>query len=142
MKQSQKSLNYLGNNNKNKFKLGFHFHIMARYDNQEDSYYQNQDYGIRDLEERQRILKDRLILIGQNLIDVKEKTGKEIIELKKEVEIIKQNLERLKSFIETMSSEFSSFARKEDLEILIKQAKMFQPLEFVRKDELEKLKNK
>lgn len=128
-------------NNKNKFKLDFLFYLMEGDINSENSYYQ-ESYRTRDLEERQRVLKDRLILIGQNLIDVKEKTGKEIIELKKEVESIKQNLERLKDFIETLSSEFPNFARKEDLEILVKQAKMFQPLEFVRKDELEKLKNK
>ena len=30
------------------------------------------------------------------------------------------------------SNEFSKFARKEDLDILAKQAKMFQPLEFVK----------
>jgi len=48
----------------------------------------------------------------------------------------------MKSFLETASAEFSQFARKEDLEILSKQAKMFQPLEFVRKKNSEKLKNK
>ena len=37
-------------------------------------------------------------------------------------------MERLISFLETASSEFSKFAKKEDLEILSKQAKMFQPL--------------
>jgi len=30
---------------------------------------------VRDLEEKQRILKDRVLLIGQNLIDTKEKTS-------------------------------------------------------------------
>ncbi len=29
---------------------------------------------VRSLEERQKILKDRLLLIGQNLIEMKEKT--------------------------------------------------------------------
>lgn len=97
------------------------------------------DYGtdvnvrIRDLEERQRILKDRLLLIGQNLIDIKEKNKEDILEIKKELEIIKQNMERLVSFLETASSEFSKFARKEDLEILSKQARMFQPLEKLKK---------
>jgi hypothetical protein len=47
----------------------------------------------------------------------------------------------MKSFTETLSGELSKFARKDDLEILSKQAKMFQPLEFVRKNELEKLKS-
>jgi len=109
--------------------------------NQETNYaYEN--FGFRNLEEKQRILKDRLILIGQNLIETKEQTEKEILELKKEIENMKNNVERIKSFIETISSEFSNFARKEDLEVLVKQSKMFHPLELVTKENLEKLKNK
>ena len=96
---------------------------------------------VRDLEEKQRILKDRLLLIGQNLIEIKEKSNQNILEMKKDIEILKQNIERTTSILEMASSEFSKFARKEDLEILSKQAKMFQPLEFVRKRDLEKINN-
>lgn len=92
----------------------------------------------RDLEEKNKMLKDRLLLIGQNLIETKEKTSSDILSIKKELEVIKKNMERLVSFLETASAEFSKFARKEDLEILSKQAKMFQPLEFVRKKDLKK----
>lgn len=106
------------------------------------SYYNDFALRTRDLEEKQRILKDRLILIGENLIETKEKTSEEILEMKKDIETLKFTLERIKEFIETVSSEFSSFARKEDLEILSKQAKMFQPLEFATKADLEKLKRK
>ena len=81
----------------------------------------------RDLEEKQRILKDRILLIGQNLIETKEELHDKLIEIKKDIEILKQNMERLTSFLELASSEFSKFARKEDVEILAKQAKMFQP---------------
>ena len=88
---------------------------------------------LRDLEERYRMLRDRLLLIGQNLIEIKEKTNADIFEMKKDLEIIKGNMERLVSFLETASTEFSKFARKEDLEILSKQAKMFQPLKFTKK---------
>lgn len=95
---------------------------------------------IRDLEERQRILKDRLLLIGQNLIETKEKTNQSVLEIKKDIEIIKQSIERMTSFLETASSEFSKFARKEDLEILSKQARMFQPLKFAGKENLKTLK--
>lgn len=112
---------------------------------------EQQDYGgqfggdlntkIRNLEEKQRIFKDQLLLIGQNLIEIKDKTNKKIIEIKSDVETIKQTLDRLSSFLETISGEFSKFAKKEDLEILAKQAKMFQPLEFIRKKDLETLKN-
>ena len=100
--------------------------------------YATQSFGeinakMRDLEEKQRILKDRLLLIGQNLIESKEDTNQKILEIKKDINIIKQSIERTMSFLETASSEFSKFARKEDLEILAKQAKMFQPLKFATK---------
>ncbi|OGI12740.1 hypothetical protein A3K64_00685 [Candidatus Micrarchaeota archaeon RBG_16_36_9] len=95
---------------------------------------------IRDLEEKQRVLRDRLLLIGQNLVEIKEGTAEKMLGLRKDIEIMKQAIERLSLFLETVSGEFSKFAKKEDLEILIKQAKMFQPLEFARKRALETTK--
>jgi len=86
---------------------------------------------IHDIEEKQRILKDRLLLMGQNLIETKEEVNEKLLEMKKEIQILKQNTERLISFIETASSEFSKFARKEDVEILAKQLRMLKP--FIKK---------
>ena len=85
-----------------------------------------QTRGLRDVEEKQRVLKDRMVLVGQNLIETKEKTEQEILEIKKDLEFLKESVEKIKSFIETISGEFSNFAKKDDLEILRKQAKMFQ----------------
>lgn len=113
---------------------------------EQDSYaeqnYIDPNIKLRDLEEKQRIIKDRLLLIGQNLIETKEKNEQTFLDIKKDMETIKQDMVRMKAFLETASNEFAKFAKKEDLEILAKQAKMFQPLEFVRKSDLEKLKNK
>jgi len=100
---------------------------------EEQEGYQNQFSGgvnikLRDLEEKQRILKDRLLLIGNNLIDTKERNEQERLSLKKDIEIMKRDIEKIKSFLEMISGELSKFARREDLEILSKQAKMFQPL--------------
>lgn len=91
---------------------------------------------IRDLEEKQRVMKDRLLLIGENLVELKEQNQEAHLQLKKEIEILKEETKRLKAFLEMASSEFNKFARKEEVEILQKQAKMFQPLEFVRKKDL------
>jgi len=118
----------------NKFKLNSLQDFMV--DEQPD--YLGQEFTgihtkVRDVEEKQRILKDRVLLIGQNLIEMREKSTEDSLEIKKEIEIIKQKLERLHSFLETASAEFSKFARKEDLDILIKQARMFQPLEKLKK---------
>ena len=76
-------------------------------------------------------------MIGENLVEIKEKTNQKILEIRKDIEVIKQNMERVSGFLERISGEFSKFAKKEDLEILTKQAKMFQPMEFVRKSDLE-----
>jgi len=96
----------------------------------------------RDIEESQRNLKDKLTLTGQNLILFKEKYEREILELKKDIEILKNSTRRVTDFIETLSGEMQKFAKKEDLDILTKQAKMFQPMEFVKKSDLEKLKSR
>jgi predicted nucleic acid-binding Zn-ribbon protein len=101
----------------------------------QDNYLNETNTRIRDLEEKQRILKDRTLLIGENLVDIKERLTEDIIEIKKEIETMKHQLERLRSFLETASEQFSKFARKEDLEILSKQARMFKPLEFIKQED-------
>ena len=115
---------------------------MVELQTEGDSFLTSMNTRFRDLEEKNRMLRDRILLIGQNLIETKEKTSEEMLNLKRDVEIMKNTLERIKSFLESFSSELSKFARKDDLEILAKQAKMFQPLEFVKKSDLEKLKKK
>jgi hypothetical protein len=107
----------------------------------ENQYFTETSTKVRDLEEKQRIIKDRILLIGQNLIETKEEVHVAFLGIKKEIEIMKRDIERLKSFFETASGEFSKFAKKDDLEVLSKQAKMFQPLEFITRKDLEKLKN-
>jgi hypothetical protein len=86
-----------------------------------------QNIKVRDLEAKQRIIKDRLLLIGQNLIDFKEQAIEDNLEIKKDIEKLKKDVERMIAFLETASKEFSRFAKKEDLDILAKQMRIFQP---------------
>lgn len=95
--------------------------------------YQNYEYPdpnikLRDLEEKQRILKDRILLIGNNMIETKEENTKKILELKRDVGIIKENMERIRTFLETIAEEFSKFASKDELEIVSKQVRMFEKI--------------
>jgi cell division protein FtsB len=108
---------------------------------EQNSYTQSYDYAsaLRDLEQKQRLLKDKTILIGKNLIEDREKLNEELTSIKKDLQILKDTVERLSSFIKTLSGELSNFARKQDIEILTKQAKMFQPLEFIKRNELNDL---
>lgn len=115
---------------------------MTQEENYSGQYFLEFNTRLNDLEEKQRIIKDRVLLIGNNLIETREDMSKTLIELKKEIENLKNDFQKMKSFIETISDEFSNLAKKSDLDILIKQAKMFQPLELVTKSDLEKLKKK
>jgi len=82
---------------------------------------------LRDSEEKQRLLKERLLLIGQNLVDEREKTFKEIQEMKREVLVLKEENLRMKEILKTISDHASQSARKEELMILQRQFDMFKP---------------
>ena len=49
------------------------------------------------------------------------------MEIKKDIETIKNSIERFASFLDTASEDLQKFARKDDLDILAKQMRMFQP---------------
>ena len=84
---------------------------------------------ISGLEERQLILKNRMLLIGDDLIEIKRSTNKEILEIKQSIEKVNQKIKKINQLLNDSLEEFPKFAKKRDLDILIKQAKMFQPLE-------------
>ena len=94
---------------------------------------------MRDLEESQKISKDRLLLISQNFIESQEKNILEITELKKQVQILHDELKRVKNIVQNMSSEISKSARKEEVAILSRQYKMFEPLKLARIEDVEKI---
>ena len=106
------------------------------------------EFGTRlnELEEKQRLLRDRALLIGENLVAIKEDSEKEKWELKKQINQINLEIKNLKQLVNRIVNEFSNLARKSELEILERQAKMFQPLELARIKDIEsiiekKLKN-
>ncbi len=89
------------------------------------------EFGTRlnETEEKQRLIKDRILLIGENLISTKEDSLKQDSEIKKQIKQINFELDSLKQLITRIINEVPNFARKTELEILERQMKMFQPLE-------------
>ena len=82
---------------------------------------------LRDLEEKQRLLKDRTLLIGQNLVEDRESTFDEMQEMKKTLLQLKEENLRMKEFIQRLAEQTSTLARKEELMILQRQFDMFKP---------------
>ena len=105
---------------------------------------------LNEVEEKQRLIKDRTLLIGKNLIATKEDYEKEFSEIKVRILEIESDIKIIKRVNKRIIEEIGNLARKNEVEVLQKQMKMFQPLELARisdirdivKEEIKKQKYK
>ena len=108
------------------------------------------EFGTRlnEVEEKQRIARDRIILLGKNVVETREEINEEISRIKGRLTNLDEEMKKMKQLNKRIINEFGNFARKSELNMLERQYKIFEPLEFVRmsevkgiiKEELEKLK--
>jgi hypothetical protein len=100
----------------------------------DDSQYQdpNQQFftdigaRIRDLEEKQRLIKDRVVLLGNSFVEERNKNFTEISEMKKTLLLMKEEHERMKEFLQRITEQLETVARKEELMILQRQFDLFR----------------
>lgn len=97
---------------------------------------------IRDLEERNKIIKERTHIVSKNLIDFKEEIKEEIKILKQKTTQMERELEKLKSITNALINETGKYIKKEEMNKVERMLKDFQPLEFVRMKDLEEIINK
>jgi len=76
---------------------------------------------LRDLEEKNRLIRDRVLLLGQSVIDERDKSFKEIQEMKSNLIKLKEDVSRMKELMQRMSEQIIQMARKEELMILQRQ---------------------
>ncbi len=105
------------------------------------NFYPESNVRIRDIEEKTRLLKDRVLLIGNNLVETREKYNKDISSLKSDLELLKKDIKKIKDNMQRIYEETESFARKDDLAILERQFKMFEPLKLARTEDAKKMLN-
>lgn len=92
---------------------------------------------LRDIEEKQNIIKDRVLLIGENLVSEKDETDQKINDLKSETIKISEDIKRIRLAIERIVDDSNNFIRKNEFEILQRQFQMFQPLELARMSDVQ-----
>ena len=76
---------------------------------------------LRDLEEKTRLLKDRILLIGQTLVDERERNFALIQEMKSDLIKVKEENARIRELLERVTEQLSNVARKEELMIIQRQ---------------------
>ncbi|MFH1803230.1 MAG: hypothetical protein ABH864_07345 [archaeon] len=91
-----------------------------------DRFFTDLNTRIRDLEEKQRLLKDRMMLISESFVKERDKNFEGIQDMKQSVEKLRLENIRLKELLLRISEVIDKSARKEELMILQRQFDMFR----------------
>jgi len=94
---------------------------------------------LRELDERNRTLRERVLLLGNNLISTREDLERELKILKKENLELKSILREIKRTSENLIIQSERFIKKEETAPIQRMLKDFKPLEFMRKKDVEEL---
>ncbi len=86
---------------------------------------------IRVLEERHNTLRERVLIVNQNMVDEYKKLLQEIKTINSDIREIKGDLNSIKDTIRHMIKEMEYFARKDNLKVLEKYINVWNPLNFV-----------
>ncbi|MEK6933805.1 MAG: hypothetical protein AABW75_02935 [Nanoarchaeota archaeon] len=89
-------------------------------------FYSNDQMRLRDLEDNLRLLRERILLIGQTVINEKDKSHFELREIKRSIIELKEENTRIKDIISNITEQIDKIARKEDLSILQRQFDLFR----------------
>lgn len=95
-----------------------------------------------DMEEKQKLSKERVLLIGQNLVELREEFETEKNLMKADIEDMKESIEKIKKTLIRVSEEIEKRARRNELEILQNQMRMFSPLEVARIEDVKNMLKK
>ena len=96
---------------------------------------------IKDIEERHDMLKERLLLLSQSFLKNEERMGKEFAILREEFSEMRMDLDRLKENVQSLIRDSSDFVRRDELKVLERYMKMWEPLKFMKEDEVKKMIN-
>ena len=110
-----------------------------KYQNPINSLLSEFETRLNEVEEKQRIVRDRVLLIGENLVLTKQEVDEKNFEMTKNINEIKLEIKNLKQLVYRIINEIPNLARKSEFEILENQSKIFQPLELMTKKEVENM---
>jgi hypothetical protein len=94
---------------------------------------------LRDIDERNRLIRERVLLLGKNLISSKQMFEDELSEIKRGNREIKKDIEKIKKITDILLVEFNKFVKRDEMILVERMLKDFQPLEFMRKKDVKEL---
>lgn len=75
----------------------------------------------RDLEEQQRTIKERIVLVSKTFIESREQTTKELQEIQKKVVHLSVEMQRVQETLKNMTEQLNKTTRREELATIQRQ---------------------
>lgn len=97
---------------------------------------------LRFLERKQESLREKVLLINNNLVEMYKDTLEDIKYLQKSVQDIKDDIALVKDTVKDIVEEIDNFASKDQIKSVEKYVKIWDPLNFVTRQEVEDLLKK
>ena len=94
---------------------------------------------VRSLEGKYNLLRDRVLIINNNMIEEYKKIVGEIKFIDSEIKDIKGDVFKLKESIRHLIQEVELYARKEDVQFLEKYINLWNPMKFTTEEDVVKL---
>ncbi len=94
---------------------------------------------LRSMESKNNLLAEHLLTVNQNSIEEYKRLGREISLLNSEIKKLKEDLYVLKQALNGFLRETDFFAKKNDIKVLEKYINLWNPLEFVTEEDVEKI---
>ncbi len=94
---------------------------------------------LRDLESKVESVRDRILMLGRNFLNIKETLDEDIGNLKKENKFLNQKIKSIEKNTKNILLELNKTVRRDEIILVERMLKDFQPLNFVRKEDLSNL---
>ena len=111
--------------------------------NTENTQNANFEYNtrLRDIEERNNIIKERTLVLSKNFVDFKNETNEDLKEIKKILKKLLEDNEKIKLTLNSLIQQNGKYIKRDEMAGFERMLKDFQPLEFVRMKDLDNLIN-
>ncbi|HIH17491.1 MAG TPA: hypothetical protein HA282_05540 [Nanoarchaeota archaeon] len=92
---------------------------------------------VKALEEKFNLLRERVLVLTQNFVSRERDLQKELDMIQDENKNLRLEMRKLSERFESMVSRQEDYARKEELAVVEKYFKLFEPIKFVTSEEIE-----
>lgn len=94
---------------------------------------------VKAIEEKHNLLRERVLVLAQSFIKQERELQKEMKILQDDMKTLKANLSETKDKVEHLLTELSELARRDELRVVEKYIKLWEPLKYTKKEEVEEL---